>query len=109
VQLGFWGGIGLIAGTGALLALKLIADPIPASRAVAGGEYALLLLLIAIGATGLMLLGFRTTSGMGILLCVHFGLVLALFLFIPYGKMVHGAYRAAALLRNASERGEVQG
>jgi citrate/tricarballylate utilization protein len=31
------------------------------------------------------------------LLIVHLGTVLALFVTLPYGKFVHGLYRAAAL------------
>jgi citrate/tricarballylate utilization protein len=34
---------------------------------------------------------------MGVLLLSHLGVVLALFLTLPYGKFVHGLYRAAAL------------
>jgi citrate/tricarballylate utilization protein len=41
---------------------------------------------------------------MGILLALHLGVVLALFLTMPYGKFVHGLYRFAALLRYARER-----
>ena len=41
---------------------------------------------------------------MGVLLMVHLGAVLALFVTLPYGKFVHGIYRTAALLKYASER-----
>jgi citrate/tricarballylate utilization protein len=41
---------------------------------------------------------------MGMLLALHFGLVLALFVAMPYSKMVHGVYRGLALLRHARER-----
>jgi citrate/tricarballylate utilization protein len=37
------------------------------------------------------------------LLIVHLGIVLALFLTLPYGKFVHGIYRTAALLTYAKE------
>jgi citrate/tricarballylate utilization protein len=40
---------------------------------------------------------------MGVLLAVHLGAVLALFLTMPYGKFAHGVYRAAALLRFSIE------
>jgi citrate/tricarballylate utilization protein len=36
---------------------------------------------------------------MGLMLIVHLGIVLALFVSLPYGKLVHGIYRALALLR----------
>jgi citrate/tricarballylate utilization protein len=35
---------------------------------------------------------------------VHLGVVLALFLMLPYGKFVHGIYRFAALVRFHVER-----
>ena len=41
----------------------------------------------------------------GMLLAAHLGVILALFLVLPYSKFVHGIYRSAALLRNAAERG----
>ena len=42
---------------------------------------------------------------MGWLLAVHLGCVLALFVTLPYGKMVHGLYRLAALVRHHEEKG----
>ena len=38
------------------------------------------------------------------LLIVHLGIVLALFLTLPYGKFVHGLYRVAALAVDARDR-----
>jgi citrate/tricarballylate utilization protein len=49
--------------------------------------------------TGLLLLVLRQQPWMGVLLIVHLGFVLTLFLTLPYGKFVHGFYRAAALLK----------
>jgi citrate/tricarballylate utilization protein len=61
-------------------------------------------LLAASAATGLILLIFRSTPAMGMLLAVHLAVILALFLLLPYSKFVHGVYRSAALLWNAVER-----
>jgi citrate/tricarballylate utilization protein len=41
---------------------------------------------------------------MGALLAAHLGVIVSLFLILPYCKFVHGIYRAAALLRYAAER-----
>jgi citrate/tricarballylate utilization protein len=41
---------------------------------------------------------------MGVLLALHLGVVLALFLTLPYGKFAHGIYRTAALLKHAIEK-----
>jgi citrate/tricarballylate utilization protein len=67
-------------------------------------DAAFLLMLLATGATGLALLLLRDTAAMGPLLAIHLGVVLGLFVTLPYGKFVHGAYRFAALIRYARER-----
>jgi citrate/tricarballylate utilization protein len=66
-------------------------------------DVAFLALLFLTSVTGLALLVLRATAAMGILLAVHLGLVLALFLMIPYGKFVHAVYRYGALVRHAME------
>jgi len=104
VLLGTVGGIGLLIGTVGLFAIKLIADPAPSARKLLGMDTALLLLLAVVAFSGLLLLAFRATGAMGVLLAIHLGSVLTLFLVLPYGKFVHGAYRSAALLRFALER-----
>jgi citrate/tricarballylate utilization protein len=38
------------------------------------------------------------------LLALHLGLVMALFLTLPYGKFAHGIFRTASLLRFAVEK-----
>lgn len=104
VQLGTWGGVLLCLGTGGLVWLKVLSDPAPVSKRLLGAEYALLILLFLVSASGLLLLALRHTGAMGLLLAFHLGLVLSLFLLLPYSKFVHGFYRAAALLRNAVEQ-----
>jgi citrate/tricarballylate utilization protein len=104
VQLGTWGGVLLCIGTAGLIWVKMVTDPVPVARKVLGGDYAMLALLFLIGSTGLLLLAVRHTGAMGILLALHFGLVLSLFIALPYSKMVHGVYRGLALLRHAKEK-----
>lgn len=104
VVLGTVGGIGLLIGPAGLLWLKTKADPAPRLRELTGMDVAFLLLLFVVSLTGLVLLAFRETSAMGVLLAVHLGFVLALFVTLPYGKMVHGIYRFLALVQDAAER-----
>ena len=104
VLLGTVGGIGLMAGTASLFAIKLRTDAAPEAREPWGMETGLLALLFVTAASGLALLIWRETSAMGWLLALHLGFVLALFVTLPYGKMVHGAYRLAALVRYHAER-----
>jgi citrate/tricarballylate utilization protein len=103
VLLGLCGGIGMLAGSAGLIWIKVITDPAPTAKAVLGADYALLGLLAAIAANGLLLLALRESAAMGVLLAIHLGLVLAFFVLVPYSKMVHGLYRSLALLRNAIE------
>ena len=105
VLLGAVGGLLMILGCVGLMRVKLITDPAPVSRRVLGADWALLTLLLAAALTGLLLLALRDTQAMGVLLALHLGVILALFLLLPYGKFVHGGYRGAALLKAAVERG----
>ena len=104
--LGVVGGAGMILGAGGLTWIKLTSDPQPAARETLGGDYALLGVLAAAAASGLVLLAFRDTGAVSALLAIHLGVVLAFFVSMPWGKFVHGFYRAAALLRAAMERGD---
>jgi citrate/tricarballylate utilization protein len=103
VQLGLWGGIGLLVGTSGLAWVKVRGDPMPTSASAAGSDNALLILLALTALTGLLLLALRGTAAAGILLAVHLGNVVTLFVAIPYSKMIHGIYRSAALLYSALE------
>ncbi|SEL19359.1 citrate/tricarballylate utilization protein [Colwellia chukchiensis] len=99
VILGSLGGLGLIVGPLGLIWLKIITDPKIISIKYLGMDYAFLLLLLCISITGFLLLGFRSTSAMGMLLIIHLGFVFALFLILPYSKFVHALYRFVALLK----------
>ena len=104
VLLGTVGGIGLLIGPAGLLWLNLrraSAQGDPAQRPMDRGFIALLLLT---SASGLALLAWRDTTLMGVLLAVHLGIVMALFLTLPYGKFAHGIFRSAALLKYAIEK-----
>jgi citrate/tricarballylate utilization protein len=103
VVLGTIGGIGLMAGTAGLFAIKFLTDRMPEAMGRWGMDTGLLALLHFAALTGLALLVFRHTSAMGMLLAVHLGFVLGLFVTLPYGKMVHGVYRLLALVRHHQE------
>ena len=104
VVLGSVGGVGLLIGPLGLLWLKSARNPSLSDRRQTGMDVAFLVLLFLTSLTGFLLLGLRETSAMGVVLAVHLGIVMALFLTIPYGKFVHAVYRFAALLRNAIEK-----
>ena len=102
--LGVPGGILLTIGAAGLAALKLKADPALGSVSRWGGEMGFTLLLGFTGFSGLALYAATGTALVGLLLALHLGAVLALFLLTPYSKMAHGAYRFAALVRDAQRR-----
>ena len=104
VVLGTCGGVALLVGTGGLLYLKTQMDTAPAVPGAFAIDIAFITLLFSASFTGLLLLLFRETSAMGILLALHVGIVLGLFITLPYGKFVHAVYRYAALVRNAIEQ-----
>ena len=99
VVLGTIGGVGLVVGPAGLLALDRRRDAAltHASERTLGVAFLTMLLLTSV--TGLLLLVLRERSDMPVLLVIHLGVVLALFLTFPYGKFVHGIYRGAALLK----------
>jgi citrate/tricarballylate utilization protein len=104
VLLGVLGGVGLVIGTAGLFVAKMSRDPALAERAQLGMDLSFIAMLFLTGLTGLALLLLRDTAAMGALLAVHLGVVFALFVTMPYGKFVHGAYRLAALIRYSKEK-----
>jgi len=103
VLLGTAGGIGLLIGPPLLYVCRWRADPLTLDSAQTRAADALIMLLFLTSATGLLLLAFRETPAMGVLLVVHLAVVMALFMVLPYGKFAHGFYRVFALLRYALE------
>ena len=103
VVLGTVGGLALLLGTGGLLYLKGRMDTEPAAPTAFPMDVGFLVVLFLTSLTGLLLLVLRDTPAMGTLLAVHLGLVVGLFICLPYGKFVHAVYRYAALVRNAIE------
>jgi citrate/tricarballylate utilization protein len=99
VLLGTLGGLGLTIGAAGLLFQHRRRDAELSDPAQTGLDRAFLVLLLLTAVSGLLLLALRDRPVMGVLLVAHLGVVLALFLTLPYGKLVHGVYRAAALLK----------
>ena len=99
VVLGSAGGFGLLIGPAGLFLLDRRRDAAltDASERSLGAAFLAILFLTSI--TGLLLLVLRERSYMPALLVVHLATVLALFVTLPYGKFMHGIYRAAALVQ----------
>ena len=104
VLLGTAGGIGLLVGPAGLLWLNLRRNPDQTDVRQQPMDRGFIALLFLTSLTGLALLAWRDTGAMALLLAVHLGFVMALFLTLPYGKFAHGVYRSAALLKDAIEK-----
>jgi citrate/tricarballylate utilization protein len=104
VLLGTAGGIGLVIGPLGLLWTNLRRDPAHGDTAQRPMDRGFIALLLLTSITGLALLAWRDTRFMALLLAVHLGVVMALFLTLPYGKFAHGIFRSAALLKFAIEK-----
>ena len=102
--LGITGGIGLLVGPAGLFWLKRKRHPLHGDKDQNPMDYGFISLLFAVSLTGLALMHWRDSGAMALLLCIHLGCVMALFLTVPYGKMAHGFYRCAALLKFAIEK-----
>jgi citrate/tricarballylate utilization protein len=103
VLLGTAGGVGLLIGPAGLLTLRRRRDPALSAAGQRGLDESFIVLLLVTSLTGLALLVLRNQAAMAVLLVIHLGAVLALFVTLPYGKFVHGIYRAAALVTYAAE------
>jgi citrate/tricarballylate utilization protein len=104
VLLGTAGGIGLLIGPAGLLWLNLRRHPLHGDVAQRPMDRGFIALLLLTSATGLGLLALRDGPAMGVLLALHLGVVMALFLTLPYGKFAHGIFRSAALLKWSIEK-----
>jgi citrate/tricarballylate utilization protein len=104
VLLGTVGGTGLLAGPAGLLWLNLRRNPEQGDTQQKPMDRGFIALLLFTSLTGLALLAWRDSGAMPLLLAVHLGFVMALFLTLPYGKFAHGVYRSAALLKYAIEK-----
>ncbi|HMA07618.1 MAG TPA: tricarballylate utilization 4Fe-4S protein TcuB, partial [Ramlibacter sp.] len=104
VLLGTVGGLGLVIGPAGLLWLNLRRHPLHGDAAQRPMDRGFIALLLANSVTGLALLVWRDGGAMALLLALHLGFVMALFLTLPYGKFAHAIYRVAALLKYAIER-----
>lgn len=102
--LGTVGGISLALGTLGLWRLNLARDPNHGDVKQRPMDRGFIALLFLISVTGLALMLSRNSVAMPSLLALHLGLVMALFLTLPYGKFAHGIFRTASLLRFSVEK-----
>ena len=102
--LGVVGGVSLLIGSIALAKLNLSRHKDHGDAKQKPTDLGFIALLILTSSTGLLLWLAGKTAAMPLLLALHLGSIMALFLTLPYGKFAHGIYRGAALVRFAVEK-----
>jgi len=102
--LGTLGGLGLLIGPVGLLALKFQETADVKGKSNKGMDVTFLVLLFLTSLSGLVLMVLSKTVYVGPALSIHLGIVMTLFLSMPYGKFVHGFYRLIALIAFAVEK-----
>jgi citrate/tricarballylate utilization protein len=104
VVLGTAGGVAMVAGGIGLIAIKLRAPARLAAPELISLDYAFIVMLVLVSASGLALLAWRETPAMGTLLLIHLGFLFGLYATAPYGKFAHAIYRFTALALNRAEQ-----
>jgi len=104
--LGISGGVALLVGTIGLFWLNLRRHPLHQDPAQRPMDRAFIALLFLTALSGLVLMLLKHTPALPLMLSLHLGAVMALFLTLPYGKFAHAIYRGAALLKWSIERGQ---
>jgi len=102
--LGISGGLSLAVGCVGLLVLNMRRHPLHGDPTQKQMDIGFIFLLFLTSTTGLLLAGSHQSSSMPLLLSLHLGSVMALFLTLPYGKFAHGIFRLAALVRFETEK-----
>jgi citrate/tricarballylate utilization protein len=102
--LGVLGGISLCIGTLGLWRLNIRRNPQQMDAQQQPMDRGFIALLFFVSASGLALWIGRATPTLALLLCLHLGAVIALFVTLPYGKFAHGIFRSASLVRHAVEK-----
>jgi len=102
--LGVAGGVSLLLGTAGLWRLNRLRHPMHGDAAQKPMDLGFIALLFFISLTGLLLWLLGASSLMPLMLALHLGSVMALFLTLPYGKFAHGIFRTASLLRFSVEK-----
>ncbi|MEO8545190.1 MAG: tricarballylate utilization 4Fe-4S protein TcuB [Burkholderiaceae bacterium] len=102
--LGIPGGLALAFGSAGLFWLNLRRHPLQQDVQQQPMDRGFIALLFLTATSGLLLMALRQTPALALTLCLHLGVVMALFATMPYSKFAHGIYRSAALLKSAIER-----
>lgn len=102
--LGILGGVSLIFGCAGLFTLNLRRHHLHGDPTQKQMDIGFIFLLFMTTVSGLLLAVSHGGTSMPLLLSLHLGVVMALFITLPYGKFAHGVFRLAALIRFETEK-----
>lgn len=94
------------AGGLGLLALKARSDAARTTASARRADYAFLLALLVLAATGLLTLAVRATHAFGPVLVIHLSAIAVAFAAAPYTKFPHWIYRLLAIYKHRLDGGE---
>ncbi|MBO6594710.1 MAG: tricarballylate utilization 4Fe-4S protein TcuB [Pseudomonadales bacterium] len=97
--LGTLGGVSLLFGSAGLYWSRRQTTP-EIDTEDYGMGVSLIVLLFATSLSGLALPLLKDSSWLGVALCLHLGIVVAMFTCFAWGKFMHGMYRAVALIKS---------
>ena len=103
VLCGLIGGIGLVLGSIGLLRLRSDDDALAVDGHMRRMDQAFILMLFALGASGLVVLLTRNMADYGTILAVHLAIVWSAILLAPTAKFVHFLYRLLAIVADEIE------
>ena len=101
---GVTGGVCLLIGTTWLAGLHLKRHPDHGDRSQRPMDLGFIALLWLAAASGLVLVAAKSNPYLPVVLAAHLGVVMALFLTMPFGKFAHGIFRSVSLLRHHVEK-----
>ena len=103
VVVGALGGIAMVVGSAGLLLLKRRTDRSLTTQELVEFDVAFLVTVGLSAFTGMLLLPFRDSQLMPVLLVIHLSILATLYVTAPYGKFAHFVYRYVALVQNQVE------
>lgn len=106
VIFGTVGGVLLLLGLTGLLYLRTKMDRIPYNENANSMDMNFIIILLLTVLTGFLVLIFRSTIFMPILLIIHLSIVITFFVMLPFSKLQHAVFRYASIYKYFSEMGK---
>jgi citrate/tricarballylate utilization protein len=103
VIFGTVGGVLVLLGLIGIIYLRTKMDRIPYSENINSMDINFIIILLMAVLTGFLVLIFRSTIFMPILLIIHLSVVITFFIMLPFSKLQHAVFRYASIFKYFSE------